>query len=109
MAPITISSLNIAARNMIRFSNVSKTSKVFISYSAPRFSYTEADYYKYALNNKPQQTNVSNNAGGHVENSEMTFVKNCATSNSGVSDADDSFVPSVSSDEHVSGSGHKQH
>lgn len=111
MTPITISSLNVAARNMIKLAQVPKTSKSFLSYTAVRSSYTETDYYsRYALHNQPAaHTQVSNNAGGHVENSERTFVNNSANSNSGVSDVDDTkFVPKVSSDEDVSGAGHNK-
>lgn len=110
MSPTIISSLKTASRNIIKVPNLNKSSKSFISYSAVRKSYTETDYYaKHALHNQPKQSNVNNNAGGSVESSEMTFVKNSATSNTSVSDVDETkFVPKVSSDDHVSGSGHNR-
>ncbi|ODQ47935.1 hypothetical protein PICMEDRAFT_71942 [Pichia membranifaciens NRRL Y-2026] len=90
--------------------DIPKTSKSFLSYSAVRNSYTESDYYsRYALHNQPADAHVSNNAGGHVENSERTFVNNSAHSQTSVSDVDETkFVPKVSSDDHVSGSGHNK-
>lgn len=110
MTPISISSLNVAARNMMKLAQIPKTSKSFLSYSAVRNSYTESDYYsRYALHNQPADAHVSNNAGGHVENSERTFVNNSAHSQTSVSDVDETkFVPKVSSDDHVSGSGHNK-
>ncbi|KAG0673121.1 hypothetical protein C6P40_005078 [Pichia californica] len=109
MTPIAISSLKTASRNMVRLSN--RSSKSFFSYTANRPSYTEGDYYnsRYNLNNNSSQSQnqINNNAGGHVENSEMKFVKNSSTSNTSVSDVDETkFVPKVSSYDHVSGSGH---
>lgn len=103
---------------MVKLAQIPKTSKSFLSYSAVRKSYTESDYYsRYALHNQPADAHVSNNAdahvsnnaGGHVENSERTFVNNSAHSQTSVSDVDETkFVPKVSSDDQVSGSGHNK-
>lgn len=109
---ITISTLNLAARNMIKLSQVSsKTSKSFISYTATRNSFHEYNYYKQPVlqNEAADKNTVSSVSGGSVENSEMTFVDNHKHSHSHASeDVDNTFVPSVSSDEGVSGSGHSR-
>lgn len=110
MTPITISYLNFTTRNMIKLSNVSNVSKSFISYTALRNSHTELDYYSnHKLHNKPIESNISNNAGGKVENSEMKFVENSANSNTSVSDDEHGFVPKISSnDDSISGFGHSK-
>lgn len=111
MTPISISSLNVAAKHMMKLSSgVPRNSKSFISYTSARKSYHESNYYsQHALHNEPIQTSVSNNAGGQVESSGKHFIKNCSTSNTTVSDVEDGqFVPSVSSDSNVSGNGHSK-
>jgi hypothetical protein len=107
MTPISISSLNLAAKHMVKISTVSP--KSYMSYTIPRKSYTEQSYYSHALYNQPSNSQVSNNAGGQVESSEMHFVKNSANSHTSIADVDESkFVPSVSSDSNISGVGHSQ-
>ncbi|GMM48036.1 hypothetical protein DAPK24_046340 [Pichia kluyveri] len=110
MSPISILSLNLAAKNMIKLQ--SKTTKSFISYTTQlRSAHNEQTYYasQSALYNQPLKTQVSNNAGGQIESSEMTFVKNSHNSHTSTSDEDDAdFVPSVSSEDKVSGHGHSK-
>lgn len=110
MAPIALSSLNLAAKHIIR-SAPSVSAKSYLSYTISRKSYTEQAYYANGslYNQPPQASQVFTNVGS-VESSEMHFVKASQPSNTSVSDVDEKvFVPSVSSDSNdVSGNGHSK-
>lgn len=109
MAPIALSSLNLASKHIIRFPSIS--AKSYLSYTIARKSYTEQAYYANgSLYNQPQQSAQVSTDAGSVESSEMHFVKTSHNSNTSVADVDEkTFVPSVSSDSNeVSGNGHSK-
>ena len=110
MTAISISSLNLAAKNMIKL--YPKTSKSYISYStALRSARSEQSYYasQSSLYNQPLKTQASTNGGGQIESSEMTFIENSANSHTSTSEEDEAhFVPSVSSEYKVGAHGHSK-
>ncbi|VEU22642.1 DEKNAAC103526 [Brettanomyces naardenensis] len=121
MAPKSISALNLASKCFARASsplfNANNGSaaivaaKSFTSYSKPKQTY-------YEMYNQPSQydtladapktygdVKVSNNGAGSVVSGEMTYINNAEDDTFSIPDTP--FVPSVSSDDFVSGQGHR--
>lgn len=111
MSPKSISALNLASKcfsqavEPVFKSNVSVVSqKSFTSCSKPKRSY-------YDMYNMPEESiptspkTVSNNGAGSVVQDEMTYIDNAQDDNYSIPDTP--FMPTVCSDEAVSGQGHR--
>ncbi|QPG73766.1 hypothetical protein FOA43_001080 [Brettanomyces nanus] len=120
MTPKSISALNLASKCFVRASKplfsanrgsaAAVISKHFTSYSKPSQSYYDmynqpAHYDTTESSKSFSELKVINNGTGSIVREEMTFIDN--TQDDTYSIPDVPFVPSVCSDDTVSGQGHR--
>ncbi len=124
MAPQTLSALNMASKCLSKASKPLfnkgdnkagsiDASKSFSSYSKPARSYydmyNEPPQYDYDSipdsNYLPDNFHVSNNGCGNVVEGDMTYINNAQDDTYSIPDTP--FIPTVYTDDAVSGQGHR--